>query len=447
MPRQKLSEALNVASATPVAGQTGRFLIELITPGWGSSAYYSPEVLKEAADAKIFPAGLHMYLDHEMADGSGVDDHGNRSVKDLAAVYESDAEWNGKSLVTVATVFGPYREVLDQMKESIGLSINAYADVTIGEAEGKRGPIVNRLVEALSTDFVTHAGRGGKILQVIESARAGARAEFARDRESSLVALRESRNIGQWIESRLHLELTRIGDDMYGNGYLTREERIALSGAVGDALDAFTESLTTSAPQLFERDLWDDPGLIAAQVEEATKNVPVTRPGSNTIPTEESEEDTMPEIKIEESEHRRLLESDGRVKTLESERDAAVQRAEKAEGERDELRESKAAGERSTKAAQIIESKSAGKVEFSALEITGLTANLPVTESGELDEAKFGEAIDTEIAKALEAAGIGGVRGFGGGAQTQSTQTGATSVVESIDKARADAFGRKVKEA
>ncbi|GAA0403017.1 hypothetical protein GCM10009530_63740 [Microbispora corallina] len=71
--------------------------------------------------------------------------------------------------------------------------------------------------------------------------------------------LAEARNIGGWIESRLHLALTQLGDDMYGQGRLTRDERIALSSAVGGALDAFTAAVQEQAPQLYERDLYDDP--------------------------------------------------------------------------------------------------------------------------------------------------------------------------------------------
>jgi hypothetical protein len=55
------------------------------------------------------------------------------------------------------------------MAKAIGMSIRASADVTMGEAEGRRGRIVGRLVEAQSVDFVTRAGRGGRY-QVIESA-------------------------------------------------------------------------------------------------------------------------------------------------------------------------------------------------------------------------------------------------------------------------------------
>ena len=49
----------------------------------------------------------------------------------------------------------------------------------------------------------------------------------------------EAKAMMEWLESRIHLEFTRIADDLFGDGFLTREERIALSGLIGDALDAF----------------------------------------------------------------------------------------------------------------------------------------------------------------------------------------------------------------
>lgn len=90
-----------------------------------------------------------------------------------------------------------------------------------------------------------------------------------------MAKIREARNIGQWIESRLHLELTQLADNMFGDGRLTREERIALSSAVADALTAFTSDLESSAPQLYTRDLWAEPEALAMAAE-------ATRPARET---------------------------------------------------------------------------------------------------------------------------------------------------------------------
>ena len=57
--------------------------------------------------------------------------------------------------------------------------------------------------------------------------------------EADLVALNEAANVGDWMESRIHLRFTEVADYRFGDGYITRPERIILSSAIGDALNAF----------------------------------------------------------------------------------------------------------------------------------------------------------------------------------------------------------------
>lgn len=75
----------------------------------------------------------------------------------------------------------------------------------------------------------------------------------------SRVVRRKGRNVGQWMESRIHENFTMIADQLFGDGRLTRAERIALSGGIGDALTAFVTRLEGDAPQLYGRDLYEDP--------------------------------------------------------------------------------------------------------------------------------------------------------------------------------------------
>lgn len=71
--------------------------------------------------------------------------------------------------------------------------------------------------------------------------------------------LQEARNTGEWLESRLHLMFTEIADGMFGEGRLTRDERIALSSAIGGALDAFRTKVEEVAAQLYTRDPYAEP--------------------------------------------------------------------------------------------------------------------------------------------------------------------------------------------
>jgi len=407
--RQDLEESGTLLEARGRSSD-GTILLQIITPGWGSSGYYSAEVLQEAAKAKVWGAGTHSYLNHPSA--SEGDDRPERSVKDLAATLAEDAYWDGNRLVARATPVGLGKTVLadEAFRKAVGVSVRASAEMEIGEAEGRSGWIIEKIHPGTfnSVDIVTHAGRGGLILESARKAqeageldsdrrdkfRNAVRDAHASDgvdvwvedyddsvvywdrwggddpgtfsqtyketddaveltgdpvqvrvkrtyvpvdeaartveltREAALLQVREARNVGQWIESRLHLCLTQLADDMYGNGKLTRDERISLSSAVGDALDAFTTNLQSSAPQLFERDLWADPDARVMAAEEATtpKNVPVNPAGSTTT---ESEEDTMPQI--EEAQLRTFEEAVGRVPVLEAELAAEKSGREKAE--------------------------------------------------------------------------------------------------------------------
>jgi hypothetical protein len=66
-------------------------------------------------------------------------------------------------------------------------------------------------------------------------------------------------NMGDWIESRLHSNFTLMMDDLFADGRLTRDERIALSGALGSALDRFhTELQATDLIALYRRGPWDE---------------------------------------------------------------------------------------------------------------------------------------------------------------------------------------------
>lgn len=73
---------------------------------------------------------------------------------------------------------------------------------------------------------------------------------FAREQSTDF---EETANVGQWLEARLHTMFTTMADDMFGGGYLTREERKALSHGIGQALDAFIAAVEETAPALYQR--------------------------------------------------------------------------------------------------------------------------------------------------------------------------------------------------
>lgn len=163
--RVQLQESTAVA---PTKVSSGRIRVTLMTPGWGASGHYSSAVLEAAAKDRVFPAGTQCFIDHSTQ--RDLNDRPERSVRDLAAVLVADARWTGTALQSEAQLMPHWADMLGnkQFAEAVGMSIRGDGEMEMGEAEGKRGRIITKLVHAQSVDFVTKAGRGGSY-QVIES--------------------------------------------------------------------------------------------------------------------------------------------------------------------------------------------------------------------------------------------------------------------------------------
>lgn len=139
----------------------GLLSVVLIDAGQGASGFYPATTLEAAGRARVFGKGLQMFIDHPTVTQDY--ERPERSVSDLAGVLASDATYDpaSQALVASATVFGKFREAITEMAPHIGLSIRAEAQVQPG-ADGR--PVVQEITNALSVDYVTKAGRGGRIL-------------------------------------------------------------------------------------------------------------------------------------------------------------------------------------------------------------------------------------------------------------------------------------------
>ena len=156
------------------ADAAGTIPVKIIDAGWGSSGYYSREVLQQAVNARVYAAGLQMYWNHPSR--TEEKDRPERDLRDLAAVLTEDARWDeqgpkGPGVYTRAKVFSAYRDAVAEMGPHIGLSHYVWGESKQGEAEGKKGDIITRIVAARSVDFVTVPGRGGAIAEAFRSAR------------------------------------------------------------------------------------------------------------------------------------------------------------------------------------------------------------------------------------------------------------------------------------
>lgn len=404
--------------------------IRLITPGWGSSGYYPAPVLEQAAKDRVFAAGTRMFLDHPL-DEEVLGGRPERSLRDLAAVLVTNAIWDpdAKALFAEAQVFEPFRAALAEQAPHIGVSIRAAGSGEYGEAEGRKGLIINRIVAVESVDFVTAAGRGGAIVSLLESART---------RPTSLA---EARNVGAWLEARLHTRFTEMADDMYGGGRLTREERIGLSSAIGDALSSFVTRIESDHPQLYERDLWDEPTSTDAvtAVSESEPGRPATSrgavmSGSSTTGPGTNAPGTQPPTPTEPAE------------LVEARRDLTAVREQLAEARQQLATIGENAQRTATAERQLAESRSenqrlrgvitaraaldkalaeSGLPEVAWPRVTSTVvgadgAGIPLTEAGAVDDEKLGAAITAAIgterayiAGLAEAAGTGVPRGLG----------------------------------
>lgn len=161
------AESAEITSeAVPLTEAAASVPIKIISPGWGSSGYYPAAVLQRDGP-NVFKAGMHMYVDHPTPQEEA--QRPERSLKGLAAVLESDARWqeNGKQgpgLYATAKLFGDHEAAIKERAAHIGVSIRAMGQAKQGEAEGRKGAIIEAITAGRSVDFVTLPGAGGAIL-------------------------------------------------------------------------------------------------------------------------------------------------------------------------------------------------------------------------------------------------------------------------------------------
>ena len=421
------------------ASTPGKLHIEVISPGWGSSGYYSGKVLDNAVAEKVWPAGTHVYLDHP----TEADEYARpaRTVKDLVGKLAEDARKDEAGrIVADVDVFGPFRPLVTDpaFAEAVGMSIRAYADSTIGEAEGRKGQIITRLVpdKLNSVDIVTHAGRGGRILAVLESAFAASESTINDQREALRVAL-DAAYGGEksyvWI---------RDFDPDAATVWFTYENPTG-SGTWQESYEIDGDGTVTLAGSPIEvRAKTVFVPVARGSTESATSDTPEATPTEGAPPTHVSapagsitttttEGATMATIEVEQAELTRLQAAEVSGRDSEARAVRAEARALAAENRMAADSVIREAVEASTT-----------PVSFTALETRGLLSDLPVTTEGTLDATAYRAAVETAVAEKAKAGGAGAVRGFG---RTEATTTNVTEA--DAERARASLFGRSVKEA
>lgn len=243
-------------------GDDGSAQVRIIAPGWGSTGYYDPDVLRRDIP-EVFPEGTHMYLDHPSM--SEEEDRPERSVRDLAGVTTSMPTWqehgpHGPGMYAAARVFSPFRDHLDEISPHIGVSIRGRGEVEHGTApDGQEGPIVRSIRHGDSVDFVTRAGAGGAISEALRRIEESRRhndpppngggeggndmpelAEVQRERDDAVRERDEA--VTERDQARSDLDEARRENDRLRERVLTHDAR----GFVGD-LFAYDDRLTERA--------------------------------------------------------------------------------------------------------------------------------------------------------------------------------------------------------
>ncbi|QFG09549.1 head maturation protease [Arthrobacter phage TripleJ] len=395
---QLITEAGKITAADTA---TGKVMITLITPGWGSSGYYSAEVLEQAAKDRVFPVRTQQHIDH-MTEAERRERPAG-SLLTLAAGLTEDAVWdpdyvdeetgNRGRLAAPSLVGSRYRDIITEFKDFIGTSIAVGADVTIGEAEGRKGTIIQKLYpDSLNrVDFVTVAGRGGKVDKILEAAVRRIEEVTANDIRAAIsTAVRDAyQDDGVWVWVLDHDDANVWFEQESADASKTWQQAYTLNGNTAELTGDLVE------------------------VRRVTSYVPIQAPAAESkdsppVPagvTENEKEPIMATIQIEEAEHRNLIAQSSRATALESEVSTATERATVAEAALQESNDSAAAA-----------------LVASALEAVGISApktaarlakGYPVKENGALDTAAFTADLAESIAELQVANGAGTVRGLG----------------------------------
>lgn len=379
---------------------TGKMLVKIIDAGVGTSAEYTTEALQQAATSRVFPAGTHMYLDH--ADGMRRTPSGGRSIRDLASVTTTDAWYDEteRALVAEAQAVSGYADTLESIADHVGLSISATAEVDPPTRTGGK-PVVRQFLAVESIDWVVKAGRGGKVLAILESATTEAAAS---DRREQLdLAIRDmyadrARDI--WAGVRDFDDAARIAwfyaaDGTYQQSYTVADDDLSVT-LTGDR----------------------------TEVRAVTTYVPVSSVGV----TATQEEKHMPEISQAELD---------RLTALDTQLAEATQRAETAEAKLAEAEKaSKVDANRKTAAEKVAEAAK----DLPASMVQRITATIEAAVTDELPadlDAQISRAVEAEKSYAATLSESAKLVGFG-----QTVESAATPKTTRTT----NAFGRKIQE-
>lgn len=152
------------SATTAVKAGPGEVLVRIIDEGVGSSGTYTASVLAAAAKDKVFPKNTAMHLDHD-SQTDRIERPGG-SLRNMVGALLEDARYENGALYARARIGSKWRDLIEEFHDVIGVSINAAAEVD------DTGNIVRLVPDPYNrVDYVTKAGRGGRVEALLEAAR------------------------------------------------------------------------------------------------------------------------------------------------------------------------------------------------------------------------------------------------------------------------------------
>jgi len=147
--------------ATDVAGVRR---VRLISPGKGSSGFYTAEMLNQFV-AEALPKGTLVYLDHTSAEDEAQRD-GTRSIKDVAGkfvtdpIFEADAPEGAGSYTTIK-----FTKAVNSLLEDVGDAIGVSVEVHDGKKDAQGNITEMRYTPLNSLALVPVPGRDGRVFE------------------------------------------------------------------------------------------------------------------------------------------------------------------------------------------------------------------------------------------------------------------------------------------
>ena len=211
----RLDDLVSIPNLTEaVVTQSGQNVeVVLLEEGWSlNSRYYSAPIV-ESLPAHVGNA-RKIFVDHLMSKQQLEE---GRHMRSWAAQVEE--AWAGpskrntgrKALFAKIHVFdrpdGWLKERIEKFPEEVGLSISAWAKQKEGEAEGRKGMIIEEIKQVESFDFVDRAAAGGRVTRIAAGMSLAELEEEIRKEETPKISILKRhvenlKNIIQKDESR-----------------------------------------------------------------------------------------------------------------------------------------------------------------------------------------------------------------------------------------------------